>query len=112
MEEFIDTVIGIKSYLVGGVTGGQGSSGDFSAGSLVKESLLGRGHSWSGPQLTPSGVSWRDLGPAFLHAVGRGRPLRVAASGLRAEPPPGPQQSRKGTCVGLAALPGYRSVRT
>lgn len=55
MEEFIAMVIGIKSYLVGGVTGGQGSSDDFSAGSLVKESLLGRGHSWSGPQLTPSG---------------------------------------------------------
>lgn len=50
MKEFVDRAIGIKSYLVGGVTGGQGSTvSDFWAWSLVKESLFGRGHSWSGP---------------------------------------------------------------
>lgn len=34
--------------------------------------------------------SWRGLGSALLPAVGRGRPLRVAAFGLRAETLPGP----------------------
>lgn len=55
------------------------------------------------------GVVW---GSALLLAVGRGRPLRVAASGLRAETPPGPHRSGKGTCAGLEALPGCRPVHT
>lgn len=57
---------------------------------------------------------WRGLGSALPPAVGRGRPLSVAASGLgsaSAETPPGPQRSRKGTCTCREALPGCRTMR-
>lgn len=76
MEEFIDRTIGIKDYLVSGVTSGQGSSvGEFSAGSLVKESLLGRGRSWSGPQLTSSGGILEGSGVCAPTRRQQGAPL-------------------------------------
>lgn len=86
MEEFIDKAVGVTSSLVGEVTGGQGSS--------VGEVIVGRGHSWSGDL---SRTTLEGSGSALPPAVGRGRPLSVAATGLgsaRAETPPGPQRSR------------------
>lgn len=38
MEEFIDRAVGVNSSLVGGVTGGQGSS--------VGDVFVGQGHLW------------------------------------------------------------------
>lgn len=80
--EFIDRAIGIESSL----RGVQGSS--------VGEVIIGPGHLWrshcwvgvthgqGGLSRTTLEGSWRGLGSALPSAVGRGRPLRVAAPGL------------------------------
>lgn len=82
MDEFIDRAIGIKISLMGRVIGGQMSS--------VGEP----GHLWRsyccvgvyqrGLSRTTLEGSWWGLGFALPSAVGRGRPLRVAAPGLGA----------------------------
>lgn len=86
MDEFIDRAIGIKISLMGGVIGGQLSS--------VGEVTVEPGHLWRshccigitsdqrGLSRTTLEGSWWGLGFALPPAVGRGRPLRVAAPGL------------------------------
>lgn len=86
MDEFIDRAIGIKISLMGGVIGGQ----LFPVGEVtVEPGHLWRSHCCVGITQGPRGLSrttlegsWWGLGFALPPAVGRGRPLRVAAPGL------------------------------